>query len=145
MKDKIRDEVDKTKDVKDQIIWGEDYSNGRSIPHKNGYKHQIVVNFFGPEVGKELTVRVCRSIAEEYRDGVISKVSVNLVDEKLRKLFSNLPDPDLALYFGRFCGTYGLSPWHLRLTEFFSMEVGDRDVFLRALYRFAKCEQRFGK
>lgn len=150
-KDKIRCEVDSAKDGTDQIIWGEDFKGGKPIPHKNGYKRRLIVNFFDPAVaGRGLLVQVCRGLAEEVRDELVplENITIDLVDERLRKYFNGLPDPDLALYFGRICGTYGLSPWHLRLTEFIGMprQSSLRPVnFVHALYRFSRCEQRFGK
>lgn len=138
------------KDKSDQIIWGEDFHETNiPIPHKNGFKRRLFINILNPnDAGKSLTVKVCRNIAADIQSGSLSKVTIQEVDDRLRKLFFDLPDPDLALYFGGICSTFGLSPWHFRLTEFInanSLKALTSKTFVYALYRYSKCEQRFGK
>jgi len=150
VKDKIRAKVETAKEKSDQIIWAEDFNGtNKPIPHKNGYRRRLIVNFFGSlDAGKELTVNVCKELSLEFKKGLIEAISIEEVDKRLKTAFFGLPDPDLALYFGGVCCTFGLSPWHLRLTEFISLRTqatATPETFVRALYRFSKCEQRFGK
>lgn len=73
------------------------------------------------------------------------QININQLNEKFATIVS--PDPDAAIYFGEVCSTYGLLPWHIRLTEFFPIQSQQTMTvysFLGTLFKFAKCEQRFG-
>lgn len=72
-------------------------------------------------------------------------LNIDAVNRHMRSIVK--PDPDLALYFGTVCCTYGLLPWHIRLTEFLPVESQQTmtvNTFISNLYKYAKCEQRFG-
>jgi dehydrodolichyl diphosphate syntase complex subunit NUS1 len=77
------------------------------------------------------------------------KITIDYIDEKLRKLYGEINDPDLAVYFGNTCCTMGFMPWQIRLTEFvpisYKIQSLSLEKYLRVLYKYAKCEQRFGK
>lgn len=109
-----------------------------------------VVNFLSPEDGKQGLVSLSRSIGESVRrrDLFPSDVSIELLDSRLQASSGYVPDPDLAVYFGEVCSTYGLLPWQIRLTEFLPLERRLEDSneqhFVQCLHRFAKCEQRMG-
>lgn len=78
----------------------------------------------------------------------IDEITVDLVDKKLRESLGGVPDPDLALYFGGICGTYGLLPWQIRLTEFLSLGRQSHlrlNKFLNVMDTYAACQQRLGK
>lgn len=149
--DKVRERVKELKDNHEQILWGPDI-NGLAdrIPPLNGYKSRLFVNFFAPDDGKEGIIRTSQDISREVKGGNldISNITIDFVDKELKKHVWELPDPELALYFGGICGNFGFLPWHTRLTEFLSIKtqasVTSRD-FVRCLFRFSKCEQRFGK
>ncbi|CAG5074829.1 Similar to NUS1: Dehydrodolichyl diphosphate synthase complex subunit NUS1 (Homo sapiens) [Cotesia congregata] len=58
-----------------------------------------------------------------------------------------VPDPDLAIITGRTFSTFGLLPWHIRLTEFYNVPTHHNispHKFINILEAFAKCHQRFG-
>uniref|UniRef100_A0A7R9EQQ5 ditrans,polycis-polyprenyl diphosphate synthase [(2E,6E)-farnesyldiphosphate specific] n=1 Tax=Timema bartmani TaxID=61472 RepID=A0A7R9EQQ5_9NEOP len=60
----------------------------------------------------------------------------------------NIPDPDLAIYCGKTCSTFGLLPWQIRVTEFLHLPTHHNinvKEFVSLLDRFGCCEQRFGK
>ncbi|XP_050071800.1 dehydrodolichyl diphosphate synthase complex subunit nus1 [Anopheles maculipalpis] len=111
---------------------------------------RTVVNFLSPEDGKQGLVSLSRSIGESVRrrDLFASDVSIELLDSRLQASSGYVPDPDLAVYFGEVCSTYGLLPWQIRLTEFLPLERRLDDIneqhFVHCLRRFAKCEQRLG-
>lgn len=59
-----------------------------------------------------------------------------------------IPDPDLVLYTGALCCTFGLLPWQIRLCEFIQLSVHHNiniNCYLGALHKYNKCDQRFGK
>lgn len=149
--DKVRQHVKELKDVHEQILWGPDINgSAEKIPPLNGYKSRLFVNFFAPDDGKRQIIKTSQDISQEIKLGKldISNITIDFVDKKLRKHVWELPDPELALYFGGICSNFGFLPWHTRLTEFLSIKsqssVTSQD-FVRSLYRFSKCEQRFGK
>ncbi|XP_035908745.1 dehydrodolichyl diphosphate synthase complex subunit Nus1 [Anopheles stephensi] len=129
---------------KHHILW----SAEAHVPEKN--RNCTVVNFLSPEDGKQGLVSLSRSIGESVRrrDLFPSDVSIELLDSRLQASTGYVPDPDLAVYFGEVCCTYGLLPWQIRLTEFLPLEWRLQDSnehhFVHCLRRFAKCEQRLG-
>lgn len=149
--DKVREHMKAFKDDKDQIIWGPDVNeSGEKIPPKNGFKNRLIVNFLDPDNGKGQIVKTCQEVAEDVKVGntVLDDITIENIDARLHKGVWGLPDPDLVCYFGGLCGTYGLLPWQTRLTEFLSIPTQSTIVapdFARILYRYSKCEQRFGK
>lgn len=137
----------------DQIVWTAQLKPGLPIPPRNGYRRRLVVSFYSPrEDGRGQLVQTAREISTELRDGVgtAQDITVEAVERKQRQHFRDVPDPDLAVYYGAVCCTYGLLPWQIRLTEFVqvrapSLRDTGPDHLLDCLFRFAKCQQRFGK
>lgn len=120
------------------------YVNG-----KNGYKPDISIDFLDPLENKMHLSNVCRQMCTPGPYATKSTdVSISLVDQKFNKELQYAADPELAFFFGEICCTYGLSPWQIRLTEFAAIAIHPHigvDSFLRGLYMYSKCEQRFGK
>ncbi|XP_058825467.1 dehydrodolichyl diphosphate synthase complex subunit Nus1 [Topomyia yanbarensis] len=143
-----------SRDDGDQILWTPELKpTDRLLPARNGFRRRAVISFFGPEDGKRQLLAATRTITSGLRDGSItaaSDVTVELVDRTLQDSTFHIPDPELAVYFGSICCTYGMLPWQIRLTEFVPLEapslaeVGPAH-FLNCLFQYAKCEQRFGK
>lgn len=138
----------------DQIVWTPQLKTASGLlPPRNGYRRRVVVSFFSPEDGKHTLVQTAQAISHQLRTGVVASpadITQDLVDQRLRDRFHHIPDPDLAVYFGSVCSTYGMLPWQIRLTEFLPLGATrlqdvKPDHFMNCLYRFAKCEQRFGK
>lgn len=128
----------------DKIFWNVNKSGTGQVVYKNGLKKQLAVNFLSPEDGKVKISEICRNIAS---DSTITKeqIYINYLDSKFQAIIN--PDPDLALYFGDICCTFGLLPWHIRLTEFYNIQSQRSlsvETFLNALFTYSKCEQRFG-
>lgn len=139
----MREQVEKVREDSDQIIWAEDFNDTKKpIPHKNGFKRRVIVNFFGPnDAGKSVVVRAAQSITKNYRAGLINEITMDVLEEHMKDSFFGLPDPELALYFGKVCCTFGLSPWHIRLTEFHRLQTQatvTAEHFLYALYKYSK-------
>lgn len=114
----------------------------------NVYPREIRVYYVSEADGKPEIAELCRKFSESIKDGslTIDQINIDFVDAKLREEFNQMPDPDLALYTGDFCCTYGFLPWHIRLTEF--VPIGHNLIlqdFLAVLYKYAKKEQRYGK
>lgn len=83
------------------------------------------------------------------QDGKLSPsdISQELIDAEITE--SVMGEPDLLIIFGDRVVLDGYPPWQVRLTEIFcvpenSVGVG-YSVFLRALYRYARAEMRFGR
>ncbi|XP_040174372.1 dehydrodolichyl diphosphate synthase complex subunit Nus1 [Anopheles arabiensis] len=139
---------------KDRIVWLERSGGGAEADDSPrqpvGSGRTVVVGFLAPEDGKQGLVSLSRSIGESVRrrDLYAADVSIELLDSRLQAALGAVPDPDLALYFGDVCSTYGLLPWQIRLTEFLPLGTRLRDStereFVRCLHRYAKCEQRLG-
>lgn len=74
-------------------------------------------------------------------------ISQELIDAELTE--SVLGEPDLLIVFGERVVLEGFPPWQIRLTEIFYSKDNVNGVgynlFLRALYRYAKAEFRFGR
>lgn len=149
--DKLRQHVKELKTDREQLIWGPDINDtAEKIPPLNGYKSRLFVNFFDPDDGKGQIIRTSQTLAEDVKNGKleVDDITIDFVDKTLNKYVWGLPDPDLALYFGGICSNFGFLPWQTRLTEFLGIKTQSSVTavdFVRSLYRFSKCEQRFGK
>uniref|UniRef100_A0A6B2EH20 ditrans,polycis-polyprenyl diphosphate synthase [(2E,6E)-farnesyldiphosphate specific] n=1 Tax=Phlebotomus kandelakii TaxID=1109342 RepID=A0A6B2EH20_9DIPT len=116
----------------------------------NGFKRQIKVQILSRADGKQTIGNLCRTLSQEVQRGEleVDQIDVEFVNKRLSELTGRLPDPDVAVYTGSFCCTYGFLPWQSRLTEFIPMG-SQKDFqlqdFLSVLYQFARKEQRFGK
>ncbi|XP_026743846.1 dehydrodolichyl diphosphate synthase complex subunit nus1 [Trichoplusia ni] len=124
-------------------------------PDLNGYTngmqaHTVYINIFTSEDGRPTIAQCIRRIAE---DKVVcsresSEYTAQELDSALMLMYPSIPDPDLVLYTGPRCCTHGLLPWQIRLTEFIQLSVNHSvniNNYVGALYRYNKCDQRFGK
>ena len=64
-------------------------------------------------------MELTKSLGQSVLAGHIksSDINLDLIDEKLG-LELGIPEPDLAIFFGETCSTYGFLPWQIRVTEF---------------------------
>ncbi|CRL04847.1 CLUMA_CG017900, isoform A [Clunio marinus] len=143
----------------ENIVWGLNFqhmtdNDGIKFPHRNGFKRHIVVNIYSSEDGHEKFDQLLRRelLSDKGSSGKTvdcSKFTIDYIDEELSKLYGQMSDPDLTVYFGNICCTMGFMPWQIRLTEFIQISYKLRtlslDKYLKVLYKYAKCEQRFGK
>lgn len=73
-------------------------------------------------------------------------ITLDLIDTEITE--SVMGEPDLLILFGPYIDLQGYPPWQVRLTEIFHVQdnVGvGYQVFLRALYSYAKAQMRFGR
>lgn len=143
---KIYDYLSQWKKENDKIFWNLNTRGicGSQIVYKNGLKKDISVNFLSPAEGKPKIAEICRRIANDASLAP-EQINISTVNEKFSSIIN--PDPELAIYFGDVCSTYGFLPWHIRLTEFMqikSQKTLSVEVFLSTLFKYSKVEQRFG-
>lgn len=130
----------------DKILWNSNKNGvcGNQIVYQNGQKKDLSVNFLSPADCKPKISEISRELAADNQM-CADQIDAKLLDDKFASILN--PDPDLAIYFGNVCCTYGLLPWHIRLTEFINLPSQSTltvNTFLYALCKYAKCEQRFG-
>ncbi|GAB0095914.1 dehydrodolichyl diphosphate synthase complex subunit NUS1 [Sergentomyia squamirostris] len=126
------------------------FPSSHETANGNGFKNQIRVQILSRADGKQTIGDLCRTLSQEVQQGKlqIDQIDVEFVNRRLSDLTGRIPDPDIAIYTGKFCCTYGFLPWQSRLTEFIPMESQKHfslDDYLSILYKYAKKEQRFGK
>lgn len=143
---KVYDYLSRWRKNNDKICWNTNNGDicGSQIVYKNGQKKELSVNFLSPRECKVKIADVCRKMATENKL-LPEQIDINRVNEHCASIVS--PDPDAAIYFGEICSTYGLLPWHIRLTEFFSIKSQQTMTvysFLNTMFEFSKCDQRFG-
>jgi dehydrodolichyl diphosphate syntase complex subunit NUS1 len=98
--------------------------------------------------GRQTLVDLTRTLATMSQDGKLSPsdISQELIDAEITE--SVMGEPDLLIVFGERVVLDGYPPWQVRLTEIFAVQDSTCGVgygtFLRALYRFARAEMRFG-
>ncbi|XP_035784150.1 dehydrodolichyl diphosphate synthase complex subunit nus1-like isoform X2 [Anopheles albimanus] len=134
----------------ENIVWTSPSTLVQSQSTPPGKRPRTTVSFYSPADGKQGLVVLSRSLGESVRSRniLIGDINVEFLDQQLQAAHHHIPDPDLALYFGDLCSTYGLLPWQIRLTEFLALELRLRDItvvhFMNCLLKFSRCQQRFG-
>ena len=88
---------------------------------KNGQKIncKIYLNFLSIEDGKRKFVELTKEISKNVACNNISISDINeqYINNELFKL-CGLPDPELVVISGTIYSSFGLLPWHIRVTEF---------------------------
>lgn len=142
--EKIAEKISSS-DEHEKIVWGPNYANSQP-PHRNGYRKHLVVNLLSSDDGRK---KFTKLLTEHLVNVKSDNITCNLIDETLSSMYGNLPDPDCAVYFGTFQCTQGLLPWQIRLTEFhqlsYELDTISPQKYLNVIYKYGKCEQRFGK
>ncbi|KDR22627.1 dehydrodolichyl diphosphate synthase complex subunit nus1 isoform X2 [Zootermopsis nevadensis] len=145
---------EKTKAQFENIVWGK-RTKTHGLINKNGTKngvvssHKLHLNIFSLSDGKGALVKLTKSLCQSVIAGQMTVTDINqdLIDEKLRAEM-DIPDPELALYCGDVCSTYGFLPWQIHVTEFLQLQshhnIQIKD-FLLLLKKYGKCVQRHGK
>lgn len=124
-------------------------------PDLNGYTNgtranTVHINIFSQSDGRPKIAKCVKLLAKgdlKIREGS-EEYTAQEFNESLIHLYPSIPDPELVLYTGPLCSTFGLLPWHIRLTEFIQLSVNHNvniNSYLGALYKYNKCDQRFGK
>jgi dehydrodolichyl diphosphate syntase complex subunit NUS1 len=80
---------------------------------------KLHLNIFSLSDGKGALVELTKSLCQSALFGQIKSADINqdIIDEKLRAEM-DIPDPELALFCGDVCSTYGFLPWQIHVTEF---------------------------
>ncbi|KAI4259409.1 MAG: hypothetical protein L6R42_004587 [Xanthoria sp. 1 TBL-2021] len=98
--------------------------------------------------GRATLVDLTKTLTEMSQRNKLSAddISLDLIDAEISE--SVMAEPDLLIVFGPYVKLQGYPPWQVRLTEIYHSQdncgVGYQ-VFLRALYNFAKAQMKFGR
>lgn len=137
----IQQQFEKCKPGLFQIAW---HGNHQHF-HKNGFtKEKVHVKIISPSDGRETIGLVCKEFARIEKS---SNVNIKNFDKALSEHFE-FPNPELAIYFGKYFNLKGYPPWQVHVTEFMNLpSLCDAyfEEFVQLLYRFSACEQRLGK
>lgn len=120
-------------------------ANGEKL--KEERQHLTVLLLSGHD-GRDTLVDLTRTLAEMAQKGDVRQEQINmdLIDAQMQDHVSS--EPDLLILFTPTVQLKGYPPWQLRLTEIFHLPDNkgvNYQVFLRALYNFAKVEMRLGR
>ncbi|KAF3046499.1 hypothetical protein E8E12_010303 [Didymella heteroderae] len=115
--------------------------------HKEERQH-LTVLLLSEHDGRDTIVDLTRTLAEMAQKGDVRQEQINmdLIDAQLSDHVSS--EPDLLILFSPTVQLKGYPPWQLRLTEIFHLPDNkgvNYQVFLQALYNFAKVEMRLGR
>lgn len=124
-------------------------------PDLNGYTngiqaHTVHINIFSCYDGRPTIAQCIQLMAKEtitFRKES-SELTADEFNNALSVMYPAIPDPDLAFYSGPLCSTRGLLPWQIRLTEFIQLSLDcsiNVENYIGAMYKYNKCDQRFGK
>ncbi|KAF2132676.1 di-trans,poly-cis-decaprenylcistransferas-like protein [Dothidotthia symphoricarpi CBS 119687] len=111
-------------------------------------RQHLTVLLLSEHDGRDTIVDLTRTLAEMAQKGDVQQEQINadLIDAQLSDHVSS--EPDLLILFSPTVQLKGYPPWQLRLTEIFHLPDNkgvNYQVFLRALYNFAKVEMRLGR
>ncbi|KAJ4372369.1 hypothetical protein N0V83_004143 [Neocucurbitaria cava] len=111
-------------------------------------RQHLTVLLLSEHDGRDTIVDLTRTLAEMAQKGDVRQEQINmdLIDAQLTDHVSS--EPDLLILFSPTVQLKGYPPWQLRLTEIFHLPDNkgvNYQVFLRALYNFAKVEMRLGR
>ncbi|SLM37683.1 Decaprenyl diphosphate synthase-like [Lasallia pustulata] len=125
---------------------GDIYHSPPSSPTNN--LGHLSILLLSSDDGRSTLVDLTKTLAEMSQRQKLSPedISLDLIDAEIGE--SVMGEPDLLVVFGPFVELQGYPPWQVRLTEIFCVQdntgVGYQ-VFLRALYSYAKAQMRFGR
>ena len=123
--------------------------NGHHSDHQNGHIRQVSISLLSREDGKQDIVNAAKRLGRGVQGGSLKAqdISVASLGSHLGTN-SGLGDPCVLVRLGGVASNLDFPPWHLRLTEMFSLP-GQRgvspDSLVRVLRQYARCEQRLGK
>ncbi|RMZ66724.1 putative NUS1 nuclear undecaprenyl pyrophosphate synthase [Pyrenophora seminiperda CCB06] len=111
-------------------------------------RQNLTVLLLSEHDGRDTIVDLTRTLAEMAQKGDVREEQINmdLIDAQLNDHVSS--EPELLILFSPTVQLKGYPPWQLRLTEIFHLPDNkgvNYQVFLRALYNFAKVEMRLGR
>ncbi|KAF9370325.1 hypothetical protein CPC16_003779, partial [Podila verticillata] len=114
----------------------------------SGRRYDLDVVILSPQDGHDRLAGFAKALGEAaLRKEVTSKdITMEYMDKKLS---SELSEPELVIILKDDLDLSSYPPWHIRLTEIYhhpdQAVIPLYTMYLRALHRYAKCDQRFGK
>ncbi|KAI8421592.1 hypothetical protein MSG28_009609 [Choristoneura fumiferana] len=130
------------------------YIKWANKPDLNGYTngiqaHTVIINIFNSKDGRPKIAECISQIAEERSKSMRNtEITVKELNTRLSSLYPSIPDPDVIFYTGASCCSHGVLPWQIRLAEFVQLSLDHSinvNTYVGALYKYNKCDQRFGK
>ncbi|KAF9092811.1 hypothetical protein BGX27_001722 [Mortierella sp. AM989] len=121
-------------------------SSVEDLQKKLGYDLDVVI--LAERDGHDRLAANVRALGDAalQKDIQSQDITVKFLD---RQLSVELSEPELLIVFKDDLDLSSYPPWHIRLTEIFHHPdqyiIPQYTMFLQALHRYAKCEQRFGK
>nr|XP_014103131.1 dehydrodolichyl diphosphate synthase complex subunit NUS1 [Bactrocera oleae] len=104
---------------------------------------------------QSLIAKICRELFQQRESSKVQnlladrkQLEQHISDELAKHIQWNCVDPELSIIFNRDMCTFGMLPWQTRFTEFHTFETGryvNVESFIKLLYKYSKCEQRWGK
>ncbi|XP_062121372.1 LOW QUALITY PROTEIN: dehydrodolichyl diphosphate synthase complex subunit nus1 [Drosophila sulfurigaster albostrigata] len=124
-------------------------ANGRTIGELQVFQINALLD------GHALIAKLCRELYVNRGTTEVQQLLTKreLLSDKLNERLNQelgipVPEPELGIVFSGVTCTFGLLPWHARFTEFHTHPSGrhfDATCFAQLLYKYARCEQRWGK
>jgi dehydrodolichyl diphosphate syntase complex subunit NUS1 len=111
--------------------------------------HHLTILLIDETDGRQTFVDLTKTLAEMSQRGKLSPADISgeLIDAEISE--SVMGEPDLLILFGGRVVLDGYPPWQVRLTEIYYAQDHEGGVgyqiFLQALYKYAKAEFRIGR
>lgn len=130
------------------------YIKWANKPDLNGYTngiqaHTVIINMFNSKDGRPKIAECISRIAEERSKSMQNtEITVRELNNRLSSVYPSIPDPDVIFYTGPSCCSHGVLPWQIKLAEFVQLSLDHSinvNTYVGALYKYNKCDQRFGK
>jgi len=123
--------------------------NGHNGHSENGQLRTVSISLLSKEDGKQDIVKTTKRLIREVKKGDIALEDINIpvVGDNLNTN-KFLPDPCVLVRCGTVASNADFPPWHLRLTEMYSMVSHKKvtpNMFMEVLKKYGRCEQRLGK
>jgi len=125
------------------------HSTDRPNGVANGYSSVAHINVLGPEDCRSDIINATKQVCHEVLRKKIKPqdINVNTFPQYLQSNCKN-PDPDMIISFGLTNSLAGFLPWHIRVTEMFSIITHSAILYedVYSVYqKYADREQRLGR
>ncbi|XP_061399401.1 dehydrodolichyl diphosphate synthase complex subunit nus1 [Musca vetustissima] len=134
-------------------------TNGHVSTGSNGTKHEqssssLMIYQIQSNDNHSLISDVCRTLFRQRHTNEIQQLLqhraqlTEYIDTEIKQHLQNVSEPELSIVFSETLCTFGTLPWHTRFTEFQRYPSGkyfNVESFATILYKYSRCEQRWGK
>ncbi|RIB01358.1 Decaprenyl diphosphate synthase-like protein [Gigaspora rosea] len=106
------------------------------------------VNLISYADGRPWIAEVTKNLAEDVIQGKITSDELNIEELDRRISVPHFSEPQLLILFSPKIELEGFPPWHIHLTEIFHVPGNSEfhySIFVKALRKYSKCDQRFGR